>query len=450
MQTALTPREIVSELDRFIIGQDKAKKMVAVAMRNRWRRQLLDPALRDEVAPKNIIMIGPTGVGKTEIARRLAKLCSAPFLKIEATKYTEVGYVGRDVESMVRDLMEIGINLVRAEENEKVKVKAQERAEERLLDLLLPKASPPPPPHAYSHPGAEPSADSTREKLRVLLRNGQMNEREVEMEIEAGGQQIELFAMPGMEDMGSQFQDIFNKIAPSRRKQRRMRVSEAFEILVQEESERLIDHDKVAELARERVEQTGIIFIDELDKIATSGENQRNSDVSRQGVQRDLLPIVEGSAVKTKHGMVRTDHILFIAAGAFHFSKPSDLIPELQGRFPLRVELSALGKDDFYRILTEPNNALTKQYSALLGTEGVTVEFSDSGLEEVAVVAEYANHEMENIGARRLYTILEKILSDISFEAPERAGETITVDKEYVREHIDDILQDKDLSQYIL
>ena len=450
MQTALTPREIVSELDRFIIGQDKAKKMVAVAMRNRWRRQLLDPALRDEVAPKNIIMIGPTGVGKTEIARRLAKLCSAPFLKIEATKYTEVGYVGRDVESMVRDLMEIGINLVRAEENEKVKVKAQERAEERLLDLLLPKASPPPPPHAYSHPGAEPSADSTREKLRVLLRNGQMNEREVEMEIETGGQQIELFAMPGMEDMGSQFQDIFNKIAPSRRKQRRMRVSEAFEILVQEESERLIDYDKVAELARERVEQTGIIFIDELDKIATSGENQRNSDVSRQGVQRDLLPIVEGSAVKTKHGMVRTDHILFIAAGAFHFSKPSDLIPELQGRFPLRVELSALGKDDFYRILTEPNNALTKQYSALLGTEGVTVEFSDSGLKEVAVVAEYANHEMENIGARRLYTILEKILSDISFEAPERAGETITVDKEYVREHIDDILQDKDLSQYIL
>lgn len=450
MQTALTPREIVSELDRFIIGQDKAKKMVAVAMRNRWRRQLLDPALRDEVAPKNIIMIGPTGVGKTEIARRLAKLCSAPFLKIEATKYTEVGYVGRDVESMVRDLMEIGINLVRAEENEKVKVKAQERAEERLLDLLLPKASPPPPPHAYSHPGAEPPADSTREKLRVLLRNGQMNEREVEMEIEAGGQQIELFAMPGMEDMGSQFQDIFNKISPSRRKQRRMRVSEAFEILVQEESERLIDHDKVAELARERVEQTGIIFIDELDKIATSGENQRNSDVSRQGVQRDLLPIVEGSVVKTKHGMVRTDHILFIAAGAFHFSKPSDLIPELQGRFPLRVELSALGKDDFYRILTEPNNALTKQYSALLGTEGVKVEFSDSGLEEVAVVAEYANHEMENIGARRLYTILEKILSDISFEAPERAGETITVDKEYVREHIDDVLQDKDLSQYIL
>ena len=450
MQTALTPREIVSELDRFIIGQDKAKKMVAVAMRNRWRRQLLDPALRDEVAPKNIIMIGPTGVGKTEIARRLAKLCSAPFLKIEATKYTEVGYVGRDVESMVRDLMEIGINLVRAEENEKVKVKAQERAEERLLDLLLPKASPPPPPHAYSHPGAEPPADSTREKLRVLLRNGQMNQREVEMEVEAGGQQIELFAMPGMEDMGSQFQDIFNKIAPSRRKQRRMRVSEAFEILVQEESERLIDYDKVAELARERVEQTGIIFIDELDKIATSGENQRNSDVSRQGVQRDLLPIVEGSAVKTKYGMVRTDHILFIAAGAFHFSKPSDLIPELQGRFPLRVELSALDKDDFYRILTEPNNALTKQYSALLGTEGVTVEFSDSGLKEVAVVAEYANHEMENIGARRLYTILEKILSDISFEAPERAGETIMVDKEYVREHIDDVLQDKDLSQYIL
>ena len=449
MQSTLTPREIVSELDRFIIGQKKAKKMVAVAMRNRWRRQLLDPAMRDEIAPKNIIMIGPTGVGKTEIARRLAKLCSAPFLKIEATKYTEVGYVGRDVESMVRDLMEIGVNLVRAEENEKVKMKAQERAEERLLDLLLPKASPPP-PHASSHPGAEPPSDSTREKLRFLLREGQLNDREVDMEVEVGGQQIELFAMPGMEDMGSQFQDIFSKIAPSRRKRRRMKVNEAFEILVQEESERLIDHDKVAELARERVEQTGIIFIDELDKIATSGENQRSSDVSRQGVQRDLLPIVEGSSVKTKYGMVRTDHILFIAAGAFHFSKPSDLIPELQGRFPLRVELSALDKDDFYRILTEPSNALTKQYSALLGTEGVIVEFDDSGLQEVASIAEFANQEMENIGARRLYTILEKILSDISFEAPDRSGETVLVDRQYVREHIDDILQDKDLSQYIL
>ena len=449
MHNTLTPREIVSELDRFIIGQDKAKRMVAVAMRNRWRRQLLDPALRDEVAPKNIIMIGPTGVGKTEIARRLAKLCAAPFLKIEATKYTEVGYVGRDVESMVRDLMEIGVNLVRGEENEKVKVRASERAEERLLDLLLPKA-PPPPPHASSHPGAELPQNGTREKLRGLLRDGQLNDREVEMEVEAGGQQIELFAMPGMEDMGSQFQDIFSKIAPSRRKRRRMRVQEAFEILVQEESERLIDHDKVAEMARERVEQTGIIFIDELDKIATSGDNQRSSDVSRQGVQRDLLPIVEGSSVKTKYGMVRTDHILFIAAGAFHFSKPSDLIPELQGRFPLRVELSALDKDDFYKILTEPSNALTKQYSALLGTEGVNIEFTDSGLLEVASIAEYANQEMENIGARRLYTILEKILSDISFDAPDKSGETVVVDKDYVRNHIDDILQDKDLSQYIL
>ena len=418
-------------------------------MRNRWRRQQLDPALRDEVAPKNIIMIGPTGVGKTEIARRLAKLCSAPFLKIEATKYTEVGYVGRDVESMVRDLMEIGINLVRKEENEKVKTRASERAEERLLDLLLPKASPPP-AHAGSHPGAEQPQNGTREKLRTLLREGHLNNREVEMEVETGGQQIELFAMPGMEDMGSQFQDMFSKIIPSRRKRRRLRVQEAFEILVEEESERLIDHDKVADMARERVEQTGIIFIDELDKIATSGDNQRNSDVSRQGVQRDLLPIVEGSAVKTKYGMVRTDHILFIAAGAFHFSKPSDLIPELQGRFPLRVELSALDKNDFYRILTEPNNALTKQYSALLGTEGVNIEFTDSGLKEVAEIAEFSNQEMENIGARRLYTILEKILSDISFDAPDKRGERIVVDKAYVREHMDDVLKDKDLSQYIL
>ena len=453
MHNTLTPREIVSELDRFIIGQDKAKRMVAVAMRNRWRRQLLEPALRDEVAPKNIIMIGPTGVGKTEIARRLAKLCAAPFLKIEATKYTEVGYVGRDVESMVRDLMEIGINLVRAEENEKVKVKAQAQAEERLLDLLLPKAAPAPvsPSQPYTPEPSVEKQSGTREKLRDLLRQGQLNDREVEMDVETqGGQQIELFAMPGMEDMGSQFQDIFSKIMPSRRKRRRIKVSEAFELLVQEESERLIDYDKVTELARDRVEQTGIIFIDELDKIATSGENQRNSDVSRQGVQRDLLPIVEGSSVKTKHGMIRTDHILFIAAGAFHFSKPSDLIPELQGRFPLRVELTALDKDDFFRILTEPSNALTKQYSALLGTEGVNVQFDESGLKEVASVAEFANQEMENIGARRLYTILEKILADISFDAPDRRGETIIVDQAYVKANIDDVLQDKDISQYIL
>ena len=453
MHNTLTPREIVSELDRFIIGQDKAKRMVAVAMRNRWRRQLLEPALRDEVAPKNIIMIGPTGVGKTEIARRLAKLCAAPFLKIEATKYTEVGYVGRDVESMVRDLMEIGINLVRAEENEKVKVKAQAQAEERLLDLLLPKAAPAPvsPSQPYTPEPSVEKQSGTREKLRDLLRQGQLNDREVEMDVETqGGQQIELFAMPGMEDMGSQFQDIFSKIMPSRRKRRRIKVSEAFELLVQEESERLIDYDKVTELARDRVEQTGIIFIDELDKIATSGENQRNSDVSRQGVQRDLLPIVEGSSVKTKHGMIRTDHILFIAAGAFHFSKPSDLIPELQGRFPLRVELTALDKDDFFRILTEPSNALTKQYSALLGTEGVNVQFDESGLKEVASVAEFANQEMENIGARRLYTILEKILADISFDAPDRRGETIIVNQAYVKANIDDVLQDKDISQYIL
>ena len=461
VQNPMTPREIVAELDRYIIGQDQAKRMVAVAMRNRWRRQLLEPALREEVAPKNIIMIGPTGVGKTEIARRLARLCSAPFLKIEATKYTEVGYVGRDVESMVRDLMEIGIGLVRDEENTKVKYKAQERAEERLLDLLLPRPSSTATPggpqtdgdSAPAHSSASSDSSgplSTREKLRKLLREGHLNEREVDMEVEMPSQQIELLSMPGMDDMGSQFQDIFSKIMPSRRKRRRIKVSEAFELLVQEESERLIDHDKVVELARERVEQSGIIFIDELDKIATSGDSARNADVSREGVQRDLLPIVEGSSVKTKHGMVRTDHILFIAAGAFHFSKPSDLIPELQGRFPLRVELAPLYKKDFYRILTEPNNALTKQYTALLGTEGVNVEFSDDGLEEIAAVAEFANQEMENIGARRLYTILEKILADLSFEAPEKKGETVLVNKDYVQQHIEDILKNKDLGQYIL
>ncbi|WP_353116495.1 ATP-dependent protease ATPase subunit HslU [Nitratidesulfovibrio sp.] len=486
----LTPREIVSELDKYIVGQNAAKRMVAVAMRNRWRRQQLDPALRDEIAPKNIIMMGPTGVGKTEIARRLAKLSASPFIKVEATKFTEVGYVGRDVESMVRDLMEIGIALVRAEENEKVRVKAEARAEERLLDLLLPGGAPQPahqtgqgmgglafnlsgdlsanlsanpsdgqaipqPPMrddaASTGAGSTPdSRSSTREKLRTLWHGGKLDDREVDMEVEeSGGPQVGVLSMPGLEDVGSQVRDMFSKVFPSRRKRRRMKVREAFNLLTQEEADRLIDHDRVSDLARERVEQTGIIFIDEIDKIA-SGSAQKSSDVSREGVQRDLLPIVEGSVVNTKYGMVRTDHVLFIAAGAFHFSKPSDLIPELQGRFPLRAELSALGKDDFLRILTEPHNALTRQYTALLQTEGVHIEFTNDALREIAAFAEETNAQTENIGARRLYTILEKILADLSFEAPDRSGDRVTVDSDYVRAHLADVRANKDLSRYIL
>jgi len=454
----LTPREIVSELDRYIIGQNDAKRMVAIALRNRWRRQQLDPELRDEIAPKNIIMIGPTGVGKTEIARRLAKLANAPFIKVEATKYTEIGYVGRDVESMIRDLMEIGVSMVRKEETEKVRVKAEKLAEERLLDLLLPKPSASPtPPAMPAVEGAQPTADAsrdrtadpTREKLRKMWRDGRLDERLVEVEVKASSPQVEIMAMPGLEDMGMQFRDMFSRVFPQRRKQRRVKVKDAYELLIQEESERLIDMDKVMEAARERVEQGGIVFLDEIDKICSNRESFK-ADVSREGVQRDLLPVVEGSSVNTKYGMVRTDHILFIAAGAFHMSKPSDLIPELQGRFPLRVELSALTKEDFLRILTEPENALTKQYKALLGTEGVELEFSPDSLEEVADFAQRINDDTENIGARRLYTILEKILSDLSFEASERSGDHVLVDGNYVREKLQDIQQRKDLSRYIL
>lgn len=435
--STLTPREIVSELDKFIVGQEKAKRMVAVAMRNRWRRQQLEPALREEVAPKNIIMMGPTGVGKTEIARRLARLCGSPFIKVEATKFTEVGYVGRDVESMVRDLMEIGINLVREEESARVRVRAEAVAEERLLDLLL---------------AASPLPDgATRETLRALWRQGHLHDRDVEMEVEEqGSPQVEMLTVPGMEQMGSQFKDLFGKVFPPRRKRRTMKVGDAWNLLVQEQASQLVDNDKVLDLARERVEQTGIIFIDEIDKIASGNAGQRSADISREGVQRDLLPIVEGSTVNTKHGMVRTDHILFIAAGAFHFSKPSDLIPELQGRFPLRVELSALGREEFYRILTEPHNALTRQYAALLATENVSVTFTDDGLREIAACAEETNAQTENIGARRLYTIMEKILADISFEAPDRSGDSITVNREFVAQHLEDVRADKDLSRYIL
>jgi ATP-dependent HslUV protease ATP-binding subunit HslU len=454
----LTPREIVSELDKYIVGQDQAKRMVAIAMRNRWRRRQIEPGLRDEIAPKNILMIGPTGVGKTEIARRLAKLSRSPFFKVEATKFTEVGYVGRDVESMIRDLMEIGVSMVRKEEMESVHVKAERLAEERLLDLLLPGSHPDQVPSRVitlpeaageGKEGPFQAEYTTREKLRKLLRDGAMDEKIVEMEVETANPQVEIMAMPGMEDMGMQFQDMLGKVFPRKRKKRKLTVREAYDILLQEESSRLIDMDKVSETAKERVEQTGIIFIDEMDKICGKHQGQ-GPDVSREGVQRDLLPVVEGCTVNTKYGMVKTDHILFIGAGAFHTSKPSELIPELQGRFPLRVELTALTKGDFLRILTEPRNALTVQYKALLATEGVGVDYTGDALEEVAACAQRINEETENIGARRLYTIMEKILSDLSFEAPDRAGQNVTVDREYVRKNLAEIIEDRDLTRYIL
>ena len=457
MTGTLTPREIVRELDKYIVGQDEAKRMVAIAVRNRWRRQRLDPALRDEVSPKNIIMMGPTGVGKTEIARRLARLCGSPFIKVEATKYTEVGYVGRDVESMVRDLLEIGVSLVRTEEQERVRAAAEKAAENRLLDLLLPQGSRPR-KEEYDLCAGEGEllsaapADSTREKLRAMWRAGRLDERQVEMEVEeSSGPQVEMIGMPGMEQMGSQLRDAFSRMFPGKKKRRLFKIKEAHEILIQEEAARLIDQDAVVDRAKERVEQTGIIFIDELDKVAAPPQSARaGADVSREGVQRDLLPIVEGSAVSTKYGMIRTDHILFIAAGAFHVSKPSDLIPELQGRFPLRVELTPLGKAEFLRILREPHNALTIQYAALMETEGVHVSFSGDSLEEIAAFAEETNRQTENIGARRLYTILEKILADLSFEAPERSGDSVNIDSAWVRDKLADVRQNADLSRFIL
>ena len=435
--STLTPREIVAELDKFVVGQEQAKRMVAVAVRNRWRRQHLPEELRDEVAPKNIIMMGPTGVGKTEIARRLAKLSGAPFIKVEATKFTEVGYVGRDVESMVRDLMEIGINLVREEENARVRAAAEAAAESRLLDLLLPNSF-----------GGD--RNDTREKLRQQFRLGFMDDREVEVEVtEQPAQGMDMFAIPGMEQMGNQVRDMFSKAFPPRRNRRKMKVREAYNVLIQEESGKLVDQEALVDKARERVEQMGIVFIDEIDKLA-SGSQQRSADISREGVQRDLLPIVEGSAVNTKYGLVNTDHILFIAAGAFHLSKPSDLFPELQGRFPLRAELEPLGKEEFYRILTEPHNSLTRQYEAMLETEGVRIEFTDDGLREIAAFAEDVNSRTENIGARRLHTIMEKILADISFDASEKRGSTLVIDREHVVAQLADVRADAELSRFIL
>ena len=452
----LTPREIVSELDRYIVGQNQAKRMVAIAMRNRWRRQQIEPGLRDEIAPKNILMIGPTGVGKTEVARRLAKLAGCPFHKVEATKFTEVGYVGRDVESMVRDLVDASINMVRGEREDEVYPTAEQRAEERLLDLLLPPSTSYAAPNfleVTEAPAVESSKSegaSTRDKLRQLFRKGALDDKQVDMDVVLPSPTMEIMAVPGMEEMGSQFKDMFSKVFPQRKKTRKMRVRDAYDLLVAEESEKLVDMDKVAETAKERVEQTGILFIDEIDKICGRGQGGSGPDVSREGVQRDLLPVVEGCVVNTKYGMVKTDHILFIAAGAFHFSKPSDLVPELQGRFPLRVELSALGKDEFLRILTEPQNALTTQYTALLATEGVTLTFAPEGLEAMAGFAQRVNEETENIGARRLYTIMERIVQDLSFDAPDRSGDTVIVDAAYVEDKLKDVVEDRDLSRYIL
>ncbi len=451
----LTPKEIVEQLDHYIIGQADAKRFVAVALRSRWRRQQVAQPLRDEIAPKNIIMIGPTGVGKTEIARRLAGLAQSPFLKIEASKFTEVGYVGRDVESMVRDLTEIAITMVRAEAKQEVEEKAAAMAEERLLDLLVP-PSPATVQTLPSPDGGEPlppPENRTRERFREMLREGKLTERQVELDITQAQPMpmIEVFSNSGMEDMSSGLKDVFGKIFPKKSKKRKVAVDEALRLLQREEAEKLIDEEKVIKLAIQRTEQSGIIFLDEIDKIVSrQGEGQRGAEVSREGVQRDLLPIVEGSIVNTKYGMVRTDHVLFIASGAFHTCKPSDLIPELQGRFPIRVELGSLSEEDFYRILTEPQNALVKQYVALLATEGIELSFEEPAIREMARICALVNKKTDNIGARRLHTIMERLLEDLSFNAPDRAERTFVVTAAYVREQLADIAKDEDLSRFIL
>jgi ATP-dependent HslUV protease ATP-binding subunit HslU len=441
----LTPTKIVEELNRFIIGQDKAKKAVAIALRNRWRRQRLAPELKDEVLPKNIIMIGPTGVGKTEIARRLSKLANAPFMKVEASKFTEVGYVGRDVESMIRDLTEIAVNMVKAEHLEKIREKAKHLAEERLLDLLLPQRG----PRMEADEQERERSKETRERLREQLRNGKLDSRYVDIDVREKTMPFGVISNVGLEDLEMNLKSMLGNLLPEKSKRKKVKIPEALVLLEQEESGKLIDMDKITQEAVERAEQTGIVFVDEIDKIASKGGGH-GPDVSREGVQRDLLPIVEGSTVTTKYGPVRTEHILFIASGAFHMAKPSDLIPELQGRFPIRVELDPLGKIEFIRILTEPYNALVKQYTALLATEDVEIDFLGESVDEIAEIAALVNDKMENIGARRLHTILEKLLEDISFEAPEKRGTKLCIDRAYVREKLIDIVKDEDLSRYIL
>ncbi len=437
-ESYFTPREIVSELDKYIVGQKMAKRAVGVALRNRWRRRKVSPELRDEISPKNILMMGPTGVGKTEIARRLAKLAQAPFIKVEASKFTEVGYVGRDVESMIRDLTEIAVKMVTEEETNFVNARAKELAEEKLLDLLLPPPSDP-----------ETDVSETRKKMRKLLWSGKLDDREVEIEITARNLPIQVFSQAGVEEMDPGISEMLGSLMPKKTKVRKVKVSEAMDILTEQEARKLIDTEKVTQMAVERTENSGIIFVDEIDKIA--GKNGLSGpDVSREGVQRDLLPIIEGSNVTTKHGMVRTDHILFIGAGAFHVSKPSDLIPELQGRFPIRVELESLSKEDFIRILTEPRNALLRQYAELMKTEQINLVFTDAAVSKIAETATEVNNSTENIGARRLYTVLEKLLDEISFNAPEMKEKEIVIDKEYVEGKIADIVSDRDLSRYIL
>ncbi|MEI5640366.1 MULTISPECIES: HslU--HslV peptidase ATPase subunit [unclassified Pseudoalteromonas] len=441
--TAMTPREIVHELDQHIIGQDKAKKAVAIALRNRWRRMQLDEELRSEVTPKNILMIGPTGVGKTEIARRLAKLANAPFIKVEATKFTEVGYVGKEVETIIRDLVEVSFKITREQQTKKHKHRAEEAAEERILDALLPPAK-----DAWGEAQRDDNS-STRQVFRKKLREGQLDDKEIDIDIAESAPQVEIMSPPGMEEMTNQLQSMFQNMSGDKKKNRKLKIKEAFKLLVEEEAAKLVNPEELKEQAIESVEQNGIVFVDEIDKICKRGESS-GPDVSREGVQRDLLPLIEGSTVNTKHGMVKTDHILFIASGAFQMAKPSDLIPELQGRLPIRVELEALTAGDFKRILTEPSASLTEQQIALMKTENVEVNFTDDAIERLAEAAFQVNEKTENIGARRLHTVMEKLMEEASFDASEKAGEALTIDAAYVEQHLDMLVQDEDLSRFIL
>ncbi len=440
----MTPREIVQELDKHIVGQDDAKRAVAIALRNRWRRMQIHEELREEITPKNILMIGPTGVGKTEIARRLAHLANAPFVKVEATKFTEVGYVGREVDSIIRDLVDMSVKTTREQEIEKVRHLAEQAAEERILDVLLPPAR-----NEFGEP-VDDRDNSTRQKFREKLRNGELDDKEIEMEISVAPVGVEIMAPPGMEEMTSQLQGMFQNIGSDKKKTSKMRIDKARKVILDEEAGKLLKEDEIKTRAVENAEQNGIVFIDEIDKVAKRAESGGGADVSREGVQRDLLPLVEGCTVTTKYGMVKTDHILFIASGAFHLTKPSDLIPELQGRLPIRVELSALNAEDFERILTEPDAALTVQYKALMDTEGLKLEFTEDGVKRIAQSAFDVNESAENIGARRLHTIMERLLEEISFSAPDKSGESITIDAEYVNNSLSELVKDEDLSRYIL
>ena len=442
-EATMTPREIVQELDKHIVGQGEAKRAVAIALRNRWRRMQVDDPLRSEITPKNILMIGPTGVGKTEIARRLARLARAPFIKIEATKFTEVGYVGRDVESIIRDLTDLALKLVREEAMDQMRHKAERAVEERLLDVLLPGPS-------SGDDSSRETSSSTREKFREKIRRGDLDDREIEIEVQAGGGGVDIMAPPGMEEMSHQLQGLFRNLGQERTQRRKMPVREAKRVLREEEAAKLVNEEEVKSEAIKRVEEQGIVFLDEIDKVTKRAEQSGGGDVSREGVQRDLLPLVEGATVSTKHGMVRTDHILFIASGAFHVAKPSDLIPELQGRLPIRVELDALGTEEFVRILTEPSSSLVAQYQALMAAEGLSLSFTDDGVRRIAEVARQVNERTENIGARRLHTVMERLLEQLSYEAADLGGQTRTIDADYVDQHLAGLAEDEDLSRYIL